>query len=833
MHQFFIGSNQALVRKNPFRFPFKAISRGFIFLFLIVWNNSLFAQSAEIYGTVKSVSGENMPYTNVVVLGKALGTSTNYDGEYSLKLNPGNHKISFQFIGYKSEVREISIKANERLEINPTLSVEKVFLNAVEVSAKAENPAYEIIRNAQDKRKTYLNEHENISYKIYTKLFGKSESNSGNPVNFFGTMLTPRKGVFYLSESVNEVYQYDIQNQTETLLASLVLGDTSAVTKNNSLFINLYTNRPFAVGSQMAMNRIVSPIAGDAFGFYDYDYIGTFEEAGETVHKIKLIPKMKGSTTFTGEIYIIDGSWRILKSHLYLKSLLGDAEINIQYINDDAINTYFPFSSSFILNKGSEKTDIYYHNIFYDYKVDTKTPEENKLVNKVVSSEGVKKDEEWWSNTRPIELTTDESLAYQKIKVLKDDIFKFEKEENDSLLNELKRDEKLSPWQFYNKTMSTQKIELNDNLNLDLSVFTFNTIEGGVLKPHLHYKNEFKNNHRYAVNSELRYGFASNTFYYKGGFAYELNPKNISEIKIEGGSTVDQISGNTSIANIWNLTYSLENKLNYLKLYQKDFIAIKWKREILNGLDISLGGSYNSRSPLQNNSDYSWYSEEEVRTYMPNQAFIQDEYRDFTSNELWESSLLLTYHHNRKFDLINGRKIPLGSKFPVFKIGLDVGRMDSEYTRIWGNISDSWDVGAIGFSKLSLTYGQYLNSNNLTPIDYFHFMGNETFIIQNQKQFGLAYQLLEYYQYSTSNYFTGANFEHDFDGAILGRIPLLKKIGLKSYVMANYLQTAESPRYYELGFGLTSSFLPIRLNYFAGYENENFVRQGIILHTAF
>lgn len=834
MLQFFIGSDQAQVRKKPLINSFKGILTGVFIVFLILLNYSLLAQTAEIYGKVKTESGDNMPYTNVVILGKAIGTSTNYDGEYSLKLNPGNYKISFQFIGYKSEVREISLSANEKIEINPTLSVEKVFLNAVEVSAKAENPAYEIIRNAQDKRKEYLNEHENLSYKIYTKLFGKSESDGGSSLIFFGTILTPHKGVFYLSESVNEVYQYDISNQTKKLEASKVLGDTSSLTENNTFFINLYENRPFRIETPIATNRIISPIAEDAFGFYDYDYLGTFEESGESVHKIKIIPKMKGSTTFEGEIYIIDGSWRLLKSHLYLKTSYGNQETNTQYIKDQEADTYLPFSSTVFIIKKSEKTEIYSYNIFYDYSFDKEAPNQSKSLNKVISSQGTKKDAQWWNETRPIELTEDEKSAYAKIKVMKKDVFKFKKTENDSLLYDLKEEQKDTFFQKYQKAMNSKKIDLKGNLSMDLSFFTFNTVEGALLKPHLRYSNQFKNDHKYSLNTELRYGFASNSFYYKGGFDYELNPKNMSKIGIAAGSTIAEISGNTSISNFWNAYFSLFAKQNFLKLYQKDFASLKWQREIVNGLDVSVASSFNKRYPLQNSTDYSWYNEEEEPIdYTPNQAFIQGEYRDFSVNDLWESNLILSYHHNRKFDLINGRKVALSSKNPILKFGLDIGLMDTEYSRVWGNISDNIDLGSLGFSKLSLSYGQFLSSNNLTPIDLFHFMGNRLPFNQNQKQYGLAFQLMDYYQFSAPDYFGGANLEHDFDGAILGRIPLLKKIGLKSYFMANYLYTAESPRYSELGFGLTSSFFPMRINYFFGFENERFNRHGIQFHINF
>lgn len=835
MNKFLFGSDQAIARKESFQSILRNIPIGLKIVFLLITNHTAFAQSAEIYGTVKSETGENMPYTNVVILGKAVGTSTNYDGEYSLKVNPGNYKISYQFIGYKSEVREITVQANEKLEINPTLTVEKVLLKAVEVRAKNENPAYEIIRNAQENREKYLNENRGISYSVYTKLFGKAQTNSENSINFFGTILTPSNGIFYLSESVNRIYQYDHDGKSQELKASLVLGDDLSASQNNPVFINLYENRPFSIGSQIAQIRIASPIATDAFGFYDYDFLGSFQEAGRLIHKIKLIPKGSNRNTFSGEIYVIDESWRIYQSHIFLKSMAGDIEISTQSIQDDEQNTFLPFSSNLLLEKPGSNLEVYYHNVAYDYNFNATKPDQSEQLNKLVDKSDLSKPLSWWESTRQVELTEDEKLAYQMDKAIKENKWDFEKSDNDSLYQSLiAKEKKPTALQVYAKAMTTGEWELNEKLGLDISIFTFNTVEGGVLKPELIFKDEFNNNHRYKATAAIRYGFASEDFYGKGSLLYELNPANISTIEMEGGSYVEQISGNPSISNVWNLNYTLFEKLNYQKLYRKDYLSLKWKREIINGLDIEAGTSYNRRYPLENTSDFNWYDDsEEERQFTPNQAFIQGEYQSFQQNDMLQANLLLSYQPKRKFNLINDRKIPLSSKHPIFKAGFDVGTLDTEYSRVWGNISDRWVLNSVGFSKLSVSYGRFLSNDNLTPIDYFHFMGNRTFVYQNQKQYGLAYQLLDYYQYSTARNFYGANFEHDFDGAILGRIPLLKKIGLKSYLFGNYLKTEQSPQYSEIGFGLTSSYFPLRFNYAFSFEENNLLRSGFLMNLSF
>ncbi|MBK6264130.1 carboxypeptidase-like regulatory domain-containing protein [Marivirga sp. S37H4] len=799
----------------------------FLLLFLLT-SNYLLAQMGQLYGSVSTTQGEAMPYANVIILGKSQGTSTNFDGEYSLQLKPGTYKVSYQFVGYKSELKEVTIQAGERLPIHVSLEEEKVYLDAVVVKASSENPAYEIIRNAQKMRKTYLREHENISYEAYTKLFGKSGTNNSSAINLFGTMLNPHKGIFYLSETVSSLYKYNAHEKNEQLKASLIMGDTSNYSKNKSVFIELYESRPFSVVAQTVRNRFISPIANDAFGFYDYDYLGSIEEGNQLLHKIKLLPRSTGTNTFTGEIYIVDKSWRVYKSHLFTNSpIIGKMEINTTYIADEQENVLLPFSTSFILKDKSRELDIYHHNIFYDYVFDAPVPTIDKQANYIVGDSSLQKPDEWWEKQRPISLTEDEQLAYQQSLRLKSKDQNVRENINDSLPKSKK-----SPFRIFQQALGTGNITLTDNLALKLNVFTFNTVEGGVLKPHFVYRKEMKSGRELETDVALRYGFASRQFYAKGGVSYELNPLSVSKLRLEGGRYIEQISGNTSVSDFVNMAYSLDSKLNYQKLYGRDYISLQWGQELINGLDIKIGSNYNLRHPLENNSDYNWDKKSET-AYMPNQSFIQGEYIDFESNQLWESNIAISYQHNRKFDLIKGRKVPLTSKYPKVSVGFDLGVMESEYSRFWANISNNFNFGPVGVSNISVSYGEFLTSNNLTPVDYFHFMGNQTIFYQRQKQYGLSYQLLDYYQYSNDSYFAGANFEHDFGNAIFGRVPLLKKLGLNTYFMANFLQSGDYNSFSELGVGLSMSYLPIRFNYFFGFEGNNYNLHGFMMHTNF
>ncbi len=83
-----------------------------------------------VIGTV--VDGQNLPLpgVNVVVKGTTRGTQTDYDGKYSIAVNP-NEQLAFSFVGYKSTT--VPVKDQSRLDI--ALSESSEMLSEVIVTA--------------------------------------------------------------------------------------------------------------------------------------------------------------------------------------------------------------------------------------------------------------------------------------------------------------------------------------------------------------------------------------------------------------------------------------------------------------------------------------------------------------------------------------------------------------------------------------------------------------------------------------------------------------------------------------------------------------------------
>lgn len=98
-----------------------------------------FTQNATLSGTVTDGEfGGGLPGVNIVFPG-GKGATTDMDGKYSYSIEAGTYEVEYRYIGYESQVREITLVANKTLTLDITLFEEKSELNTVVVSASKYN----------------------------------------------------------------------------------------------------------------------------------------------------------------------------------------------------------------------------------------------------------------------------------------------------------------------------------------------------------------------------------------------------------------------------------------------------------------------------------------------------------------------------------------------------------------------------------------------------------------------------------------------------------------------------------------------------------------------
>lgn len=104
-----------------------------------------FTQKATISGVVTDLSsGETLPFGSVFVEGNtAIGSSTNFEGAYSLKLDEGKYNLVFLFTSYEKHIEEIIVRAGESIEKNISVKsslgeLEEVTVTTEKTTAKTD-----------------------------------------------------------------------------------------------------------------------------------------------------------------------------------------------------------------------------------------------------------------------------------------------------------------------------------------------------------------------------------------------------------------------------------------------------------------------------------------------------------------------------------------------------------------------------------------------------------------------------------------------------------------------------------------------------------------------
>lgn len=106
------------------------------FLSLVLLKKSV-AQDAVLVGDVQCTEceGDHIPFANVAIIGSSIGTATDATGHFMITNIPvGRHKVKATAIGYKPEIKEFEITANQTVEIKFKLQEDKINLENIVVT---------------------------------------------------------------------------------------------------------------------------------------------------------------------------------------------------------------------------------------------------------------------------------------------------------------------------------------------------------------------------------------------------------------------------------------------------------------------------------------------------------------------------------------------------------------------------------------------------------------------------------------------------------------------------------------------------------------------------
>ena len=82
------------------------------------------SQTGKITGTViDGEFNEPMAFANVLIKNTTKGTTSDFDGKYTIDVEPGNYTVVFSYIGYQTiEISDVAVEANEDVIVDVTLN---------------------------------------------------------------------------------------------------------------------------------------------------------------------------------------------------------------------------------------------------------------------------------------------------------------------------------------------------------------------------------------------------------------------------------------------------------------------------------------------------------------------------------------------------------------------------------------------------------------------------------------------------------------------------------------------------------------------------------------
>lgn len=813
-----------------------------IYLFLTL-SLAIFSSASaqhQITGKITDSSGEAIPFASVYIKNTNKGVSANVDGAYSITVDKGSVILMYKAIGYKSAERTVTINGN--VIANQTLAAESYTLKGVEVKSNAEDPAYEIIRQAIKNRKKHLNEVSEFSTDVYIKGLQKLV---GAPKKFFGfdvqktlELDTNRKGILYLSES-QSTFSFKRPNKVkELMVSSKVSGNNNAFSYNKAsdMIINFYENL-LLEGSGLSSRSFVSPIADNAMFYYRYKLLGSTEENGITINKIEVIPRRKNDPAFNGVIYIADDSWRLMGTNVYLTESAGINfvdTLNISQEFNKVEKIYLPSNMKFQFkgNVMGFKFEGYYVSIYSNYNISPNFPKNYFTAEILKITKAVnKKDSLYWMNNRPIPLTEEEKEDYVRKdsialrKTSKHYLDSLEKENNKFGIGKLI----ISGYSINNRY--DKKYLYFDPL---LTSVFFNTVEGVGLKYGVTYRKVLEEQRSFSISPQVRYGFSNQMFTGNISGSYSYNPLKRATISASFGSDIADLNRYGSMSLRSNAINSLLFERNLSKFYKKEFANITSSREIADGLQATVSVDFARNSTLKNTNLYT-FKDRPDEEYTSNNPFTPTvETPLFPTHNALSISAGLTYTIGQKYTTTPYAKRYEESKYPRFNLSYRKGisgilNSDVDYDLLSFEIyQQTISAGLLGYSSFAVGAGKFLNNNVVYYPDSKHFRGNNsTLFPPNLRKF----RYLDFYQYATDRQYAEAHFEHNFAGFLINKIPLLRKLKLEEIVGINYLTQPDKKNYKELYFGVERFGFGVSYGY--AYDGSKKVDQGFRITYSF
>lgn len=809
----------------------------FFSFLLLIFSATIFSQTVS--GVVRDEKGNPMPNASVYIKDKKGGTSCNNEGVYFLNLSPGTYTLIAQHVGYKRDMKTITLAGKD---ITLDFSITPVDFTMEEVIIQSGgNPANDIIANAIRMRPVYQRQLDKFVCEVYTKgimrLRDFPKKILGQKVDFEDGDTSKNK-IIYLSETISTYSVQKPNNRKVEVHSSKVSGNSNSYGLAAPQFYSMYDNN-VQIGTSLNPRGFISPISDNAKNYYKYKYVGAFFEDGKKINRIRVTPKRKYEPLFSGFVNIVEDEWRI---HSLKLQLLKESQM--EFLDTLTIEQlYIPYNDSlWVLHNQAIYpsikmfgVDAYgsFVNVYSKFDPDPQF-KRNHFDNTILkyTDSANRKTETFWDESRPMKLLDEEMKDYRK----KDSLEQLTK--NPTYLDSIDRVRNkitLGGILLTGQSFSNEKKRVSYNFRSLTEQVSYNIVEGLVLNAGGSWTKRLDSTvgrRSLRISPNLRYGFANNHFNAWISTTYTFGKKYVSSINLSGGKRVFQFNNASPIGARSNTIATLIGRRNLQKLYEAWYMRGSFTKGIGEGLTWSAGFEYQDRMPLDNRTDYSFFHPK-GREFTPNYPTeLMNE--NFKRHQSFTLNFGMTWQPGAKYIELPDQKINIGSKWPTFSLGYtrvfdEIIGSDVDYTKWRFSVTDIWRLKLIGLLNYRIGMGGFIESNKVEVPDYQHFNGN---ISRLATEYLNSFQILPIYEFSnTAKFYALAHIEHHFNGFLTNKIPGFRKLNWYLVGGVNAFHYG-STDYTEFFIGLENILKFIRIDYYwsqkDGQKFDNNFRIGLV-----
>jgi hypothetical protein len=765
------------------------------FLLQFFYLPNSFAQQFKIIGRVTNTKLEPLSFATIQLKNSEINTTAKQDGTFQLELEKGRYEIVISLVGYKAQVIAFVLNKNND-SLNVILEENFKMDEAAMVIGQRKDRSEELIRNVIRNKESIISKINSFSANIYIKAI-QENARTKAPVL--------KNSKDSINAAAPNMSMAEVQMQLDFQVPNKIKETRNGVKRRGNpenLFYMSNTEGDFSLYKNLMHIKgigptpFLSPISYSGLVAYKYKTIRTRKENARTIYTITFKPTLLGNALLTGEVEVMDSIWVIISSKFTLPNYHlveydnFEVEQEYQYVQDTAWLlkkqkfTYFAKQGKTNLNG---TTTVYYNS----YELNKQFPKKHFGVElSSTSKEAYKRDSVFWQAART-EPLTDKELKFIRYKDSLLQVTTSQKyyDSIDAKTNKITAKKVLlDGLTFYNR-----KKERTINIGSIANLYEPIGIGGTRLGYNAFYSKTFENKKNIWMNSIFSYGLRNKDFNGTFSFNRMYNPFNRGYISGSIGRDFGQLfEGDVAI-----------NAIQKRNVYRKYSFSVAHGLELLNGLFLR------NELELAKRESIVGFKFDNFNKYFSDTATLnffekQNTPQYFEPHNAFYNNITLSYTPFQQYMREPLQKVILGSKWPTFTALWRKGVPNFlgsviNYDYVELKMSQTINIGTVGISRYSVKVGTFPNRDSIPLADKKYMRGRDPYLFffpeGNFQHLDSTFEL--------KKPFLEAHYIHEFNGAILNKIPLLKKLQLRESAGGGFLIAPErNLKYFEAFVGI-------------------------------